>query len=412
MAQYRYTALSRTGERLAGEMEAESAKAVLERLRDLGHFPVEATEASAAKGGGTPGQRPPAPRPGLFRRIPEADITLMTRELGMLLKAGLQLPRALAIIESEAERPALRTVVGRIREALQSGKSPSEALLASGHPFPPEIVNMVEVGEASGTLPETLLRVAEARERDARIRAKAVSAMIYPGLLLTIAVAAVTMILLVMVPKFKQMVAGPQMANLPGPAQFVFALSDGLQAYWLHLLIGLAVAILACGWLLRRPAVRAVIDRTLLRLPLAGNLVRMNVTVRFCRTLGTLLENGVGLPAALSLTRNVLGNAEAAAVVTRMGEALRQGRDMIEPLRASTIFPPIVRDMLRVGEETGRIAPSLLYLADLFEEKFETAIQRLFTILEPLIIVMISLVIAGIVVSVFSAVLSVNQIAF
>lgn len=411
MAQYRYTALSRSGERLAGEMEAESAKAVLERLRDLGHFPVEATEASSAAAA-TSGQRPAAPRPGFFQRIPEADITLMTRELGMLLKAGLQLPRALAIIESEAERPALRTVVGRIREALQAGKSPSEALIASGHPFPPEIVNMVEVGEASGTLPETLLRVAEARERDARIRAKAVSAMIYPGLLLTIAFAAVTLILLVMVPKFKQMVAGPQMANLPPPARFVFALSDGLQAYWIHLLIGLAGAILAFGWLLRRPAVRAAIDRMLLRLPLAGNLVRMNVTVRFCRTLGTLLENGVGLPAALSLTRNVLGNAEAAAVVTRMGEALRQGRDMIEPLRASTIFPPIVRDMLRVGEETGRIAPSLLYLADLFEEKFETAIQRLFTILEPLIIVMISLVIAGIVVSVFSAVLSVNQIAF
>jgi general secretion pathway protein F len=271
-------------------------------------------------------------------------------------------------------------------------------------------VSMVRAAEASGTLAEVLERIAETREREQKLRAKLFSALLYPSLLVLTAIASLLIILLFVVPRFKSMLLESR-ANIPTSAANIIAVSDWLGENWSMLAAGLAMAAVAILLLRRHKGIRRLFDRLALRLPVVGGLVRMNLTVRFCRTLGALLENGVALPTALSLTREVMGNDEAAAVVAAMGQELRKGSDLAKPMEASRLFPPIVIALIRVGEETGGLARSALHLAGMFEEKLDVAAQRLVTVLEPVIIIAVSTAVAAIVISIMGAVVSVYDMA-
>jgi general secretion pathway protein F len=403
MTVFHYTALDRAGQRIAGEMDGQSREAVIRQLSEAGHFPIDV----AAPGKGAPG----AARSllDIGRSASAAEITQFTRQLAMLLNAGLSLPRAVGLIEEEAGGRRLKKLARQIHADISGGKSLAEALEARERQFPPVVVSMVRAAEASGTLPEVLDRVAETREREQKMRAKLMSALLYPSFLLVTAIVSLIVIMLFVVPRFKAMLTDTGM-RLPAAAANVIAVSDWLNDYWAALAVGLAGVVLAMLLLRRRPAVRRFLDRAVLRLPLVGGLVRMDLTVRFCRTLGSLIGNGIAVPAALTLTRDVMGNGVAAGAVAAMSRELRKGSDLARLMNETRLFPPIVIAIMRVGEETGGLAKSALYLADMFEQRLEVATQRLVTILEPVIIVAVSGAVAAIIISIMSAVISVYDL--
>jgi type II secretory pathway component PulF len=412
LARYKYIAVDQTGQRITDVLEAVDRSHVLERLQQQGHLAIDVSEIGEGDpvgtgAGGTVSQSGNGQRRN--RRISEAEVTLFTREMAMLLDAGLTLAQSLKMLEVQATSPKSREVISELSHALADGKSFEQALAATGN-FAPLYINMIRVAEATGTVKQVLSRLAEDREREAKLRSSALSAMLYPGFLIVTAIAAVVIILMVVVPRFKDVIADNSTA-LPASAQFVFDASDWLIAYG-HWLAAAIAGVVFIAWSLSRiAAVRAWFELIALRLPVIGGLVRMGLTVRFTRTLATLLGNGVGLPDALDLTRSVIGNSRVASVITSMGTELRKGQDFIEPLQNSRLFAPLVINMLKVGDETGNLGSASGHIANMYQDKLETSIARLFTIMEPIIILLVSALIAGIVISIMGAVFSVNDLA-
>ncbi len=405
MPEFTYTAMRRTGERFTGRMEAADRSFVLNELRTSGHFPVDVRPSTAGPAGGTFSNFNP-----FARRLSHAQITLLTRELAMLLKAGLTLDQALGVLAKVTTSAKLQQLAASLRRRLGEGKSFYSALDEQDGLFPPAYINMVRVGEASGTLEQVLERIASAREWEHNLRSKILSAIIYPGFLVLTAFGALFLILGFVVPRFKSIITTTG-ENIPESARFVFAASDWLVANASGLAIGTVALVVALAALLRQPLFRRKLADGLMNVPLVGHLYRLNFTVRFCRSLGTLLENGVDLPEALELSKTVVGNPAVAQVVSSAIESLRKGDDFTQPLADSKLFFPVAASLLKVGMETGSLAPSTFYLADMFEEKLEVAVKRTFTILEPLIIVLVSAFVAGIIISIIGAIISVNEIA-
>jgi general secretion pathway protein F len=401
---FQYTAFSRAGEKLSGEMEGDSREIVLAHLQELGHLPVEIREARGKTAVGPQGFSL------LSRRPSSSQLTLFTHELAMLLKAGLPLDGALALLASDGSSKTLSRLIGRIRTQINNGGSLADAMAAQEGVFPLVYVNMVRIAEASGTLDAVLDRIAETRQRAEKLRGKLLSASLYPGILISVAIAAVTLILVLVVPRFKDMIAQTG-GVVPGPAATVFALSDWLIANGVALAFALVASVAASIFMLRRQAVEQRAEAALLRLPLVGHIIRLSLAARFCRTLGVLLENGVELPAAMRLVRDAIGSRSAAIALDESYDHLRKGRGFLEPLARSRLFPPVVVTMLRVAEETGSLTRSLLHMADLFEEKLDRTIQRTLTLLEPVIILLVSAFIATVIISILSAVISINDLA-
>lgn len=407
MTEFTYIAINRKGEKISGRADAVSRDVVLQQLRSTGHLPVEVRQSTGGSGSsGAEG----AGSSDLFNRGPsQAQITLFTRELAMLLKAGLPLDHALKLLSGGATVPRMAALINGIRSAINAGKSLHQAMQQQGALFSASYVNMVRVAEASGALDTVLDRIATAREREQKLRSKITSAMLYPGFLVFTAFGAIGLMLGFVVPRFKEMITTSG-GKIPDGARFVMGASDWLIANAMNLLFSTAGLVLVLALALRQVAVRKAFQRSLLHVPLVGQLYRLNLTIRFCRTLGTLLENGVDLPDALRLSQSVLSDPAAAEVIEKANECLRKGEDFTKPLAASNLFPPVAVNLLQVGMETGSIAPSALHLADMFEEKLEIAVQRTFTILEPLIIVLVSGLVAGIIISIIGAVISMNEI--
>ncbi len=402
---FRYIAISRNGAKLSGEMEAVSRASALEDLHKLGHLPVEVVEAKPKADGSRSGSK------SFFDGSPSSSqITLFTRELSMLLKAGLPLDQSLEFLEKDARSKKLRKLIGQIASHVRNGKSLHEALEAQGAVFPPVYASMVKVAEASGTLVTVLERTAQGREKSQKLRSKALSEVLYPCILVIMAILVVIIMLTFVVPRFKDMIVHAGTA-VPEQARFVIAASDWLIANGEFLAIAVAsiICLLLLAWHQRWG--RKQIELWLMKAPLIGNILRLNLTIQFCRTLGILLDNGVELPAAMKLARDVIGSSYAAHVLDQAYDALRKGRSFLEPISRASLFPPVVINMLRVGEETGSLTASFYHMADMFEEKLQTTVERAFTIFEPVVILFVSAFVAGIIMSIMSAVISMNDLA-
>jgi len=407
MTQFSYIAISSGGEKISGAVEAIDRSIVLEQIRAQGHLPVDVQECAAGSNAAPGGRR--GGRSLFSARASKADVTLFTRELAMLLKAGLTLDHALSLLTTVTGSSRLVPVVAEMRKSLNDGKSLEQALELQGDIFPTSFINMVRVAEASGTLETVLDRLASAREREQKLKSKIISAMVYPGFLVFIAIGTVGIMLGFVIPRFKEIIDNSS-SEVPDAAQFVFSASDWLIANAMNVAIGCFAFVLATILAFRLTPVRSAFGRAMTHVPLLGQLYRLNFTIKFCRSLGTLLENGVDLPEALRLSQDVAGNGNAADVIKDANECLRKGEDFTQPLAASGLFCPVAVNLLKVGMETGSIAPSSLYMADMFEEKLDTAMQRTFTILEPVIILLVSGFVAGIIISIIGAVISVNEI--
>jgi general secretion pathway protein F len=301
---------------------------------------------------------------------------------------------------------AIESVLLKVR----SGSSLSDALAGEPRYFSPLYVSLVRAGEASGRLGTSLGELATMRERTEALRSKINSALIYPTVLFLTAIGAVVVLLTVVVPRMEPMFAQAG-AALPASTRIVLDTSEFVRQQGYLLLALLAVGLLVGERLLRRPGPRRAVDRLLLKVPLLGQLMRDRVTAQLCRALGTSLGGGLDLPSALAISRDVLDNLHARAAMEDVITKVRTGRTVADSLTAAGILTPLAVKMLRVGEESGRLQPVAAHLADTFEERVATRLQRLVALIEPATVIVLGLVVGGIVMSILTAVLSVNDLA-
>ncbi len=408
MAFYKHTAVSPGGVVPGGVRAASSPPAAVARLQEMGLIPIRAEEAGAAKGTATAA----APGLPLFSRrrgVTQQDIGVMTRELATLLRAGLPLDRSFEILISLSPNPRLAELLAKIRNDVRGGQSLSRALESQRGVFTRFYVNMIRAGEAGGSLPTVLLRLAEYMERAKALRDNIVASTTYPAFLAVISLLAVVILLGAVVPRFKPIFAGAGKA-VPLMTQMVMWAGDAMRNYWWVMLAALVAMVLLVARSLRDPEARYRFDRRLVTAPVVGDLFSKVEMARFSRTLGTLLSNGVTLVGALNIVRETMSNSWLAEAVGNVARELKEGRGLGRPMMETGRFPMLAVHMIQVGEETGRLDDMLMQVAETYDREVEVAIRKSLALLQPVMIVLMALVIGFIIIAILSAMLSVYDL--
>ncbi len=404
MPSFRYKAMTASGTLLTGEMEAASPAGVAAQLRSLGHYPIAAEDGGRGDWWASLARELLRPR-----RAAQRDLAVATQELATLLHAGLPLDRALEMLVGLGETQRLRRPLEAVLERVRGGAALADAL-AADRAFPRLYVSMVRAGEMGANLEGTLQRLADYLAKAQITREAITSALVYPTILLVTAGLSISVILIFVLPEFEPLFreAGK---SLPLATRIVMAAGDILGRFWWLLLLLIAAAIGAALRALRQPALRRRWDALLLRLPLLGALVTKVEMERFSRTLGTLIGNGVPLPTALGITRDTLANSVIAEAAGATAASLREGDGLAERLARTKVFPAITLDLIRIGEETGKLEEMLLRQADISERSVKHTVDRLLALLVPGLTVFLGFVVAGLIASMLMAILSINELA-
>jgi len=405
MPLFRYKAVQTTGDVVEGEREALDRSAVIRWLNESGHVPIRADEVRHAAAPGWLTR-------DLFgsRRASRHDIMIFTRELATLLLSGVDLERALQIVASLAEKSALRSMAQSVLDGVRNGKSLADALDVHSEQLPPSYVSMVRAGEAGGALAVVFGRLADVLERTHAARENLRSTLVYPTILLLMAIASVVIMVTVVLPQFEPLFVGSG-KTMPLLTRAMLAASHAVQDYGL---IGLGVA--AAAWFavrrrLRDPDVRRAWDARLLDLPVVGALIAKIEVARMTRTLGTLLQNGVATIAAIDIVRQTVVNRALAQSLAEVADRVKSGVAISQALADVRRFPALVKHLIMIGEETGQIELMLLRAADIYDEESQRTMRRLMSLLLPGLTILLGLFIAAIIASVFLAILSINQLA-
>jgi general secretion pathway protein F len=402
MASFRYRAVTPAGTVATGTLEAASEADAIAQIRGRGHLPLATSRTGAES----------------WRRfLPSASsakptaatIAFATQELAALLGARLPLDRALAILAELEETRRLRAPLQAVLAAVRDGASLSDALEASGA-FSRGYVTMVRAGEHGGNLETTLKRLSDYLTRASAVRDAVVSAMIYPAVLLVMGALSGLFVVTYVLPEFAPLFEQSG-RPLPMPTAIALALGQFLDAYWWLLGIIVLGGFLALRRAMATPAFRKGRDRAVLRLPLIGDLLLKMQVERFSRMLGALLANGVPLPQALLLARDTLTNGVVADAIGDTAARLKEGEALAAKLRQTGIFPSLMLDLVRIGEETGTLEEMLQKQADLYEHEVRHAVDRLLALLVPAMTVVMGLVVAGLIGSILVAILSINDLA-
>jgi len=402
---YRYKAVTPTGEMQEGDLEASAQAAVVDRLQTMGLIPIlveETATRAVAKGAGR----------GMFGKssVSQEDVAVFTQEIATLLKAGLPLDRCLEILIGLSATEPVRQLMAQMREEVRGGAALSKAMEAHPQIFSRFYLNMIRAGEAGGALDVVLQRLNEFMERSRDLRDTVKSALIYPAILVGVAVLSVVVLLMWVVPQFSQMFEESGKA-LPMPTQIVIAAGDFFRNYWWAMALGIFGVY---SWFTRQmqePISRYRWDRRLLGLPLVGDLVGKLEVARFSRTLGTLLGNGVTLLTALSIVKETLSNTVMSEGLSAVATQLKEGKGLGKPLMETGLFPKLAVHLVMVGEETGKLQEMLIRVADIYDREVHTTVKRMLSLMEPVLILGLGLVIGGIIMSILVAILSVNDLA-
>jgi len=400
MARYRYLALDRAGKQVTGQIAAENPEEVKRRLRDMGYFPADIGEATQAALG-RPRQM------GRGRGIGGSDIVVVTRQLADMAAARLPMFRSLSVLAEQANSPALQTLIEAIRSDVQEGVPLSDALRTHPRHFPDLYVNMVRAGETSGHLDAVLLRLAEFLEKSHRRRSQVISALLYPAVLITVAIGAVAFIVGFLVPKLSALFEELEQ-TLPLITQVLLAVAAVLGKIWWLLLIFIVVCALGIRWYMRSPAGREALDVYALRLPLLGPVWQKMAVSRLARTFGTMLGGGVPILAALEISGNAVGNRPMTRAVEGMRDEVREGTSLAAALDRAGVFPPVLIHMAAVGEETGRLPEMMNRVADSLDFEVDSTLGRLTTLLEPFVIIIMGIIVGFIVLAVLLPIFQIN----
>jgi type IV pilus assembly protein PilC len=414
MAKFDYVALDSRGQETRGSIDAGSPGEASAALRKNGLFATSVTAsgkssgaapAVAAKGGAA--AKTGSKKKGGLKLFAKTSVDskllmIFTRQLATLIDAGLPLLKGLEVLGKQEKDEVLRRIISNLSEAVQGGSTFSESLGQHPKIFSRLFVNMVKAGELGGVLEVVLNRLAEFQEKAQKLKNKVVSAMTYPVIVLGIAMLILVFLLTFIVPKFEQ-IFKDLLGNKPLPdlTRFVMGLSATAVSNW-YILVLLAVGA-AVGWksLNSSEKGRVFIDKTVLKLPLFGDLMRKSSISRFTRTLGTLVTSGVPILQALLITRETAGNSIVAEAVMKVHDAVKEGESIVTPLEASGVFPAMVISMVDVGEETGQLPDMLLKIAEVYDDEVDSTVDALTALLEPLMIVFLAVVVGTIVVALF-----------
>jgi type IV pilus assembly protein PilC len=332
--------------------------------------------------------------------IKKVHISRFTRQFATMIAAGLPMVQCLEILSQQMESAPLRKVIAEIKESVQAGTTLAEALSKHKKVFDDLFVNMVDAGEIGGALDVILMRLATYREKaDALVR-KVRGALIYPGVVMTVAIGVTFVMLTYIVPVFAKMFSGLG-AELPAPTRFILSLSGFIRGNILTGLIVLILLIAAYKFYSKTDKGRLNIDRVKLRVPLIGDLIRKSSIARFSRTLGTLISSGVPILEALDITARASGNRIIHDAVKRSVLSIAEGETITQPLKQCGVFPPMVTQMISVGEKTGGLDDMLAKIADFYDEEVDAAVEALTSIIEPVIIVLMGVVIGGILIAMY-----------
>lgn len=405
MPEFLWRAAHADGQAAEGRTEAAAEADVLRQLRERGLTPIRVQPAGQAEGAALAGPRPRAAR----GPVKPADVLSLTSELAIMLRAGLALDAALRVLIDMSHKPSVRALLEKVLEDVKGGAPFSRALAAHQAHFGDFYINMIRSGEVSGQMPQVLDRLAGHMQRLRALRESVVSATLYPAILLGVAVLSLVGMLGFVVPQFEKLFKGMGDA-LPMPTRVVMLLGQGFRHYGLALGLGAA----ALGWLawrwLRTPAGRQWWQARLIALPVLGPIVRKYQLTLFARSLGTLLDNGVPLLAALHISVETVTHQALRQALAKMAPLVKEGSRIVPAMRATGVFEPLAINLVRVGEETGRVGAMMNELAAILDRDVETGIKRGLTLLEPALILALGLLIAAIIVSILLGIISVNDL--
>ena len=400
MAKYTFRALTLSGKEIYGTEEAVSHQAIIDRLQNAGYLPIDVSEVKNI------------PLLHLFtkkRRVPSKDLMLLMEELATLLEAGLPLDHALKRMQDLVSNIQLKQSLKEMLENIHQGESLASAMMKTENIFDALQINMVKAGEVSGHLATAIAKLAVFLQKMNTLKSAVTTALIYPALLFVMSMISLFIMISFVVPQFIPMFEGSEQ-QLPALTAFVFASAEVVTAYWWLVLLVFIVLALSFDFYLRDQENRKNFDKHCVKLAFIGPFLESLYTARFARTLGSLLENGVGLIASVELARGVINNKAVSASLAQSVTDLEQGKKLGQTLRNTTMFPELLSQLVEVGEESGNLELMLLKAADLYDKEVEITTKRLLAILEPVLIIGLGIIIGVIIVSILLAMLSLNDL--
>jgi len=396
-AQFLWEAKTKSGETKKGEMEASDSEAVNARLKSLGLNPTKVkrkgmldSDISLSIGSGVTGK----------------DILIFTRQFATMIDAGLPLVQCLDILGSQMDNPAFKKVVFAIKSKVEQGSTFADALKDHPKVFDELFVQLCAAGEVGGILDTILNRLAAYREKNEKLKAKVKGAMTYPVIVLCVAIGVTALLLLKVTPVFAKMFGDFGQA-LPAPTQFVVDASEAAQAYWLHAFGSIAAFVFGFSYTYKNPKGRRILDKVFLKAPIFGDVIRKVAVARFTRTLGTMISSGVPILDALDVTAKTAGNRTVEDAIFYVRSKIAEGKNIAGPLLETKVFPPMVVQMIGVGEATGAMDTMLNKIADFYDDEVDTAVASLTSMIEPLMMVFLGGVVGGFLISMYLPIFSI-----
>jgi len=387
MPTFTYTARDQKGQMQQATIEAPSRDEVMKQLSSKRLQVIKVDEGAA----------PNKKRAGSIKM---RDIVIFTRQFSTMINAGLPLVQALSILAEQSENPVLKDITRQVVFDVESGNTLADAMRKHPKAFNELYVNMVAAGEAGGILDTILMRLAVFIEKNDQLVRKVKGAMIYPGVIMSVAAVAICALLFFVIPTFQKMFAEAGVP-LPGPTQLVIFLSEFLQKYWWAMIIGAVVGFRVFKIWHKTPGGTMTVDKWLLKMPVLGDVVKKSAVSRFTRTLGTLISSGVPILEGLEITAKTSGNRVIHDAIMESRASIAGGDTISAPLRKSKVFPPMVISMINVGEQTGGLDEMLTKIADFYDDEVDAAVSGLMAMMEPMMIVFLGIVVGGMVVAMY-----------
>lgn len=402
MPLFEYSGLDSQGRKKSGTIDGPGRKAVTQQLRSQGIYPTDLHETQAARDRGR------LLRSFAVRRLPAGELAAATRQMATLLRAGLPLDDALNTVCEQADQPLLSKTFARVREEVVQGGTLHQALAQHQQIFPDLFVNMIQVGEDSGTLDQTMHRLADFLENQARMRSRIQAALAYPLLMALVGSGVLVFLFVFVVPKITSMLDELEQA-LPWPTLLLITLTDFLAQWWWLLGVLLIALLVALKRYYATEPGRLRTDALLLKIPLSGRLQLQIATARFSRTLGTLLESGVPLLKALGIARNLLTNRTLNGAIETAAKTVQEGGSLAKSLKQTAVFPPMLAQVTSAGEKSGQLEEMLFRVADTYEHQTELSIASMLSLLEPLMILVMGSIVGFVVLAILLPIFQASQ---
>ncbi len=392
-ATFEYKVRDRAGKVKTGTLDAETPSQVATKLKSMGYAPLSINQTNV-------GLKKEITIPGLGKRVKLKDLAVFSRQFATMINSGLSLLRALSILTEQTENKELARILGEVRNDIETGSSLSVAMSKHGKVFPPLMVNMTKAGEVGGFLDMVLLQIAENYEAEVKLRGKVKAAMTYPVVVFIIAIFAVVGMLLFIVPVFVGLFADFD-AQLPLPTRILVMLSGLMKIFAPLGLVGVIVLLFTWPKLKTKPAVRNALDPVKFKVPVFGNLFRKIALARFARNLGTMMKSGVPILQSLDIVAATTGNVVLERAIRDVQESVRTGESLAAPLKEHPVFPPMVVQMMAVGEDTGALDVMLHKISEFYDQEVEATTEALTALIEPIMIVVIGAIIGAMIVALY-----------